>query len=118
MVDDPTRLKAAIAAIHDHLHAGRINEAHEACECAMTGGEVSQANLTLPDTARAHVFAVKFNELCQSLDISAAFLALMPSATVPGATSFQVGGEVQAAKIIEGAFKRKSTYMGEHSRSR
>lgn len=109
------RLKAAVATIHNHLHAGNVNAAHEACECAMVGEEVSQPNLTLSQTARAQTFAHRFNELCKSLDMEAAFLALMPSATKPGATSLQVGGAVYACKIIEDALRGKSSiYQGEH----
>ena len=108
------RLKAALAAIHNHLHAGNVNAAHEACECSMAGESVSQPNLTLSQSARANVFAARFNELCKSLDVQAAFLALFPSATLPGATSFQVGGEVTACKLIEGRFGQRSIYQGEH----
>jgi hypothetical protein len=110
------RLRAAVATIHNHLHAGNVNAAHEACECAMVGEEVSQPNLTLSQTATAQLFAHRFVELCKSLDVKAAFIALMPSATVPGATSFQVGGEVDACKLIENAMGRSSIYQGEHGR--
>ena len=75
MTETEQRLTAAIAAIHDHLHAGRVNDAHAACECALSGAEVRQPNLTLPQTARAHLFAHRFNELCISLDMTAGFLA-------------------------------------------
>lgn len=115
MNDELTRLRAAIAAIHNHLHAGNVNGAHEACECAMSGGTVSQPNLTISQSARAQIFAARFNALCEQLDMRAAFLALMPSATVRGATSIQIGGEVETCKLLEAQFQRKSIYQGEHA---
>lgn len=114
MNDELTRLRAAIAAIHNHLHADNVNAAHEACECAMSGGAVSQPNLTIPQSAKVQVFASRFNAMCEELDMLAAFVALVPSATVPGATSLQVGGEVETCKLIESLFQRRSTYQGEH----
>lgn len=62
--DELTKLRAAIASIHNHLHAGNVNAAHEACECAISGGAVSQPNLTIPDSAKAQIFAARFNALC------------------------------------------------------
>ena len=111
-----TRLRAAIATIHNHLHSGRINDAHEACECAMSGGAISQPNLTIPDSAKVQVFAARFNSLCEELDMRAAFMAMLPSATVPGAFSFQIGGEVLACKVMENKFNKKSVYQGEHAK--
>lgn len=114
-MDEITRLKAAIATIHNHLHAGRVNESHEACECAMSGGEVKQPNLTLGDTAKAQVFASRFNELCQSLGIRACFVADLPSATIPGASSVQMGGEVALCRWVETRLKGESSlYQGDH----
>lgn len=119
MSDDLTRLQAAIAAIHDHLHAGRVNEAHEACECAMNGDYVNQPNLTVPQSAIMQVFASKFNALAASLNISVAFVAFMPSATKPGCTSIQLGGEVEACKMVESMLGgNKSIYRGEHATAR
>lgn len=115
MSEELTRLRAAIAAIHNHLHAGNANAAHEACECAMSGGAVGQPNLTISQSAKAQVFAARFNALCEELDMRAAFVALMPSATVRGATSLQIGGEVQTCKLVESQFHRSSTYQGEHT---
>lgn len=114
MTNDIERLQAAIAAIHNHLHSGDVNAAHDACECAMAGGNVSQPNLTLSQSAKLQVFSARFNELGQSMGMSAAFIALLPSATVPGATSIQIGGHVSACKVIEQAIGRYSVYRGEH----
>lgn len=111
---ETVRLQAAIAAIHDHLHAGRVNEAHAACECAMTGGAVKQTNLTIPDSAKAQVFAAGFNDLCRQSDVRAAFVLLMPSATRPGFTSIQIGGEVSVCKLVERMAGGQSIYQGEH----
>lgn len=114
MTDEITRLRAAVASIHNHLHAGNVNAAHEACECAMSGGVVSQPNLSVPQSAKAQVFAARFNSLCEELDMQAAFIALMPSATLSGATSVQIGGEVKACKILEAKLGGKSIYQGDH----
>lgn len=111
---DVERLQAAVAAIHNHLHAGDINAAHQACECAMSGEQVSQPNLTLPQTAKMHLFAHRFNELCKAMEVTAAFVALLPSATVPGATSIQLGGAVPACRLVENAMGNRSIYQGEH----
>jgi hypothetical protein len=118
-MDEITRLKAAIATIHNHLHADRVNEAHEACECAMTGGEVRQPNLTLTDTAKAQVFAAEFNHLCQSLGIRACFVAALPSQTTPGFTSLQMGGEVKLCRFVETQMNNKSSlYQGDHANAK
>lgn len=42
----------------------------------------------------------------------------MPSATKPGATSIQLGGEVEVCKLIERQFSRQSTYMGDHAQGK
>ncbi len=115
MSDELLRLRAALAAIHNHLHVGNVNAAHEACECAMSGALVSQSNLTVPQSARVQMFAVRFNAMCEELEMRAAFMALLPSATVRGATSIQVGGEVQTCKMLEKLLGRKSIYQGEHA---
>lgn len=114
MNDDVERLQAAIAAIHNHLHAGDVNAAHEACECAVSGKAVKQRNLTLSDTAKAARFAAEFNALCVNLGVRAAFVSFMPSATVPGATSIQMGGEVGVCQFIERALGQRSVYQGQH----
>jgi len=110
------RLKAAIGAIHNLLHANKVNEAHEACECAIAGQQVKQPNLTLPDTVRVQVFASDFIQLCLKHEVEAGFLLLMNSATIPGAVSMQCGGAVRPAKLIERGMGRqhRSTYQGEH----
>lgn len=110
------RLTAAIAAIHDHLHAGDVNAAHEACERAMDSEQVTQRNLDLSTTAKAHRFCVGFNALCDQYDVEAATVMFLPSATVPGATSIQLGGAVRVCKAIEDWKGQHSTYMGEHAR--
>lgn len=114
MIDNETRLQAAIGAIHNHLHAGNINGAHEACECALSGGEVSQPNITLTYSASITVFASRFNALCVECGINAAFVALLPSVTKRGATSIQIGGEVRACQLVENKFATKSIFQGDH----
>lgn len=110
------RLKAALSAIHDRLHADDVNGAHEACECALAGGTVSQPNLSVTDAANSLTFAASFNALATSYKLRACCMVLLPSKTVPGATSLQLCGEVQACKVVESMIRgAASTYMGDHA---
>ena len=109
------RLQSVIGAIHDHLHADRVNEAHEACECALSGGSATQPNLTESDGARVMTFAAAFNELAERHRMNACWIGIVPSATVPNAVSLQMGGAVGACQIVEAKLRGAvSTYMGEH----
>jgi len=113
---EATRLKAALSAIHDALHADDANRAHELCECALEGQAVSQPNLTVADAARAMSFAADFNRLAERSGMMACCITLVPSATVEGAVSMQLCGNVTACKAIEGMLRgRESTYMGDHA---
>lgn len=114
-MDELQRLQAAINTIHNHLHAGDVDAAHRACECAIQGDEVRQPNLTLSQTTRIHIFSGKFNALCDELQIPAAYVALLPSATVREKVSMQLGGAVTVCKIVEQAFGARSTYQGDDS---
>lgn len=108
------RLKAALSAIHDALHADEVNRAHEFCECALSGEEVSQPNLTTAAAASAMTFAVDFNRLAQRAGFPACCVMLLPSSTVPGATSIQIAGNVAACKVVEEMLRgTQSTYMGD-----
>lgn len=110
-----TRLLAALSAIHDHLHQGRINEAHQACECALEGTDVSQPNLALTDAANAQAFIASFNKLAQQHRLLACAVMYLPSATRRNYVSVQIGGNVHACKLLEEQLgSRPSTYMGEH----
>lgn len=112
------RLKAALGAIHDRLHAGEIDEAHEQCECALAGGDVTQPNLTPANTALSMSFAAEFNALAERHKVRACCVLLLPSATVKNAVSIQICGEVAACKIVEERmFGSPSTYMGDHAQA-
>jgi len=111
------RLKAALSAIHDKLHANDVYGAHEACECALAGQTVSQPNLSVGDAANSMTFAAAFNVLADIHKVRACCVMLLPSSTVPGMTSVQLCGEVTACKIVEPLLRGKSsTYMGDHAR--
>ena len=111
------RLKSAISAIHDRLHADDVNGAHEACECALSGGTAAQPNLTERDGSNSMTFAVSFNELADRSGMHACCVMLLPSATTPGATSLQLCGEVSACKVVESMIRGSaSTYMGDHAK--
>lgn len=109
------RLKAALSAIHDRLHANDINGAHEQCECALAGQSVSQPNLSVADAAQSMSFAAEFNALADRHGARACCVLLLPSATVKNAVSLQLCGEVVACKIVEEMLRGKSSsYMGDH----
>ncbi len=105
-----TRLLAALNTIHDHLHAGRVNDAHAACECALGGGEVAPMNITGDEAARCMQFVAEFNALAQRYALPAATFIPLQSKTVPGAVSLQLGGNVASCKLLEEIMGKKSTY--------
>lgn len=109
------RLKAALAGIHDALHAGDENRAHELCECALAGGDATQPNLSTDSAAAAMTFAADFNRLADRSKLRACCVLLMPSSTVTGGTSIQLLGEVAACKVVERMINGKaSMYQGDH----
>lgn len=113
------RLKSVIAAIHNYLHADDVNAAHDACECALSGSDVTQPNLSTADSARVMTFATEFNAAADRHKVRACCILLLPSTTVQGATSLQLLGEVAACKVIETMLRgAPSTYMGDHGTGR
>ncbi len=110
------RIKSALSAIHDRLHADDIDGAHQACECALGGGTVTQPNLHAKDSAAGIDFAAAFNALADQHRVRACCVTLVPSSTVKGATSIQICGEVTTCKVVESLLSGKqSLYMGDHS---
>ncbi len=108
-------MKSALSAIHDALHAAEVDKAHELCECALSGGEVTQPNLNVTDSAKAMTFAADFNKLAERSGVRACCIVMLPSATVAGAVSLQLLGEVETCKVVEGMMRGKeSTYQGDH----
>jgi len=109
------RLKAALSAIHDRLHADDVNGAHELCECALANKVVSQPNLAPADAARSMDFAARFNALAESTNVRACCIMLLPSATDPKRASLQLCGEVEVCKVVERMLRgSQSLYMGDH----
>lgn len=110
------RLKAALSAIHDRLHANDVDGAHEQCECALAGKAISQPNISGARAAAGMSFAADFNALAERHGQRACCVSLVPSTTVRGAVSLQICGEVEAAKVVEGMLRGSpSTYMGDHA---
>jgi hypothetical protein len=110
------RMKAALSAIHDALHADDPNRAHELCECALDGESVSQPNLNASDAARSTSFAHDFNRLASRVGFPACAVMLLPSSTRPDAVSIQLCGNVTACKVVEEMLRGSaSTYMGDHT---
>lgn len=108
------RLQAALCAVHNHLHAGDVNLAHEVCEQAIAGATVSQPNLSVEQSSDVHQFSAEFIALGKRWGMSVAFVAFLPSASKPGYTSVQIGGEVRACKMLEEMFNTPSIFQGEH----
>lgn len=97
-------LRASIHAAHDHLHHGRIDEAHEALHC---GGEHHEDDDVLPGqninagtAATINGFIGGFNGQCQKLGLNAAIVAFLPSATRAGHMSIQLGGSVEVIQWL------------------
>ncbi len=104
--DEITALRATIHAAHDHIHNGRVEEAHEALHC-QTGGDSKQPlpgqNIAQDDAARIDRFIRAFNALCIEHDTMAASVVLVPSATKPGYVSIQLGGHVPTIQYLRQA---------------
>lgn len=116
---DVRRLKAAVEAIHDRLHAGDIDAAHEMCECASGGGTVTIPGSTVEDAAAGMDFAAEFNALVDRHRVRACAIVLVPVEHRPGVVSLRMLGEVQACKVVEGQIRGKaSLYMGDHAEPR
>lgn len=108
------RMKAALDAIHNALHANEVDRAHGLCECALSGEVVSQPNLSVADGAKGMTFAADFNRLVERAGLRACCITMVPSATVAGAVSLQLCGEVTVCKIVERMMRgAESTYMGD-----
>jgi precorrin-3B methylase len=111
------RMKAALSAIHDALHANEVDRAHELCECAIDGEVVTQPNISEGDAARGIAFAAQFNQLAKRAGLMACCITLVPSKTVANAVSLQLCGNVEACKVIEEMLRgRASTYMGDQAK--
>ncbi len=98
--DDIKTLRAAIHTAHDHLHGGRVSEAHEALHCGINEREVAPANITSDDAARVQAFIQRFNQFCADEGVPAAVIVLLPSKTVAGAVSIQIGGHVPTMQAV------------------
>lgn len=115
IVAELRRYKAAVATIHDLLHRGDVNGAHEACECAMQGGQVSQPSLSVGDTATVQDFAAAFNELAQRLGVRACAISAVPVVGDPRRVSLQLCGDVDVCRVVEQTMRgQASLYMGDH----
>lgn len=114
------RLKSALSAIHDALHAAEVDRAHELCECALSGEAVAQPNLSVANGAKGMTFASDFNRVLAAHEgVRACCIMLLPSKTVPNAVSLQLCGEVEACKVVESMLRgQASTYMGDHGDQR
>ncbi len=110
-------MKAALALIHDHLHHGEINSAHEACELALAGDFVSAPSLTVDSAERIHTFAIAFNGLARTAKVCAVAITAVPTRnpSAPGQASLQLCGNVDLCREVERLIRGESSlYMGDH----
>lgn len=114
------RMKAALSAIHDALHAEEVNRAHELCETALCGGEATQPNINVEQSAKAMNLVTAFNKMLgEHGNPHACLIQFVPSKTQPGMVSIQIGGEITACKTLEKMIRGKpSSYMGDHQAER
>lgn len=111
------RLKSALGAIHNALHHDDLNAAHEACECALEGGTVSQPSINASQTAQVNTFIGRFNALAKQFQARAACVIIVPFRGPKGEAlgSVQLGGHVETCKALEEALQGAPTlYMGDH----
>jgi hypothetical protein len=118
IVAENRRLKSAVAAIHDLLHRGDVDGAHQACECAMTGGSVSQPSVGVRESASLQDFAARFNALAQQEALAACAVVAIPIDRATGKVSLQLCGNVDVCRVVEELIRGKSSlYMGDHGKA-
>lgn len=100
MLNEVETLRTAINTAHDHLHAGRVSEAHEALHCGIEGKTTEPVNITAEDSAKVQRFIHRFNEFCVSEGVPACVIVLLPSKTLQGAVSIQLGGHVPTIQVV------------------
>ncbi len=97
-------LRAAIMTIHEHLHNGNVEAAHQASHEAIQSPapRIHQPNLTLGQSDRVALFSRALMNAAEQYDLDrVAWMAALPSATQPGAYSFQIGGNVEICAWIK-----------------
>jgi hypothetical protein len=97
-------LRAAIMTIHEHLHKGDVEAAHKASHDAVHGTtpRIHQPNLTLSQSNRVALFSRAMVNLAEQYELDrVVWLAALPSATQPGAFSFQIGGNVELCQWVK-----------------
>lgn len=113
------RLKAALSAVHDALHADEVNRAHALCETALCGGEATQPNIEVSAAAASMDLITAFNKFLASRgNPTACLVHFVPSSSQAGMVSIQIGGEVRACKMLETMLRGKpSMYAGDATQS-
>jgi hypothetical protein len=115
------KLRATIHAAHDHIHNGRISEGHEALHCG-ANEQIDEAlqgqNITQDAAARILRFTEDFNALCVEQGVPAAMVILVPSATMDGAMSIQVGGHIPTVQWIRHMMGKGPTSTPQEPQSR
>jgi hypothetical protein len=109
--DDANRLRSTIHAAHDHLHHGRLDQAHEALHCGHGSAAACAANITADHGARLQAFTEDFNALCAQHGMPAAMVIAIPSKTDPRAVSIQIGGHVPTIQMVRSMMGKAPTQV-------
>lgn len=99
------RILAALSAVADYLYKGNTNMALTIIESLVNGDEVASQHLDQSQSTRLAIFSTQFNRWCINQELTAGWIALLPSHTTKGHTSVQVGGSKQVCDLIEALHK-------------
>lgn len=101
------RLREALAQIHDRLHKGDIENAHELCHQALGSGYVNPGDVA-PLTERSFTtFDDEFRHLCMRTGLKAAFVVATPHDDGKGARIL-TGGDAELDKFVNIALRATS----------
>jgi len=99
------RILAAIAAVGDYLYKGDTTMALTIIESLVNGDMIVTDNLNQSQLVRMTTFSRQFNGWCRDHELTAGWLALLPSQTTKGNTSVQVGGSKKVCDLLEALHK-------------
>ena len=99
------RILAALSAVADYLYKDNMVMALTIIESLVNGDVVASQHLDQSQSSRLAIFSTQFNRWCINQELTAGWIALLPSQTSEGYTSVQVGGSKQVCDLIEALHK-------------
>ena len=102
--EENKRILAALAAVADYLYKDNTVMALTIIESLVNGDVVASQHLDPSQSRRIAVFSAQFNRWCINQELTAGWIALLPSQN-KGHTSVQVGGSKQVCDLIEALHK-------------